>query len=55
MMFNFCSRHTDEMISNLQSAGLGFHVDATNTKDKFGKIFRYLECCKCTYAIISMQ
>ena len=32
----FVYRHTDEMISKLESAGLGFFVKATETQQKLG-------------------
>ena len=34
--FKFQHRHTDEMISKLESAGLGFFVKATETQQKLG-------------------
>ena len=36
--FVTCYRHTDEMISKLESAGLGFYVKATETQQKLGKM-----------------
>eukprot|EP00058_Branchiostoma_floridae_P013669 XP_002599157.1 hypothetical protein BRAFLDRAFT_68766 [Branchiostoma floridae] len=31
-------RHTDDMIRRLEEAGLGYHIKATETKDRFGHI-----------------
>ena len=30
-------RHTESMISKLESAGLGYHVDAASTYEKIGE------------------
>ena len=34
---SFSYRHTEEMIHKLESAGLGYHVAAQQTRDKLGK------------------
>jgi len=35
----FVSRHTNEMIKKLETAGLGYHVGAVDTYEKIGKFF----------------
>jgi hypothetical protein len=32
-----CYRHTDDMIERLEHAGLGYHVQAKDTKDRLGE------------------
>ena len=33
------ARHTDEMITKLESAGLGYHVKADETTERIGKVY----------------
>ena len=39
MIFFTYIRHSDEMIQRLEQAGLGYRVQARDTKDKLGESF----------------
>ena len=41
----FVYRHTDKMISKLESAGLGFFVKATETQQKLGTHYIMVQVC----------
>jgi len=34
----YFSRHSEELIKKLEQAGLGYHVDADETKDRLGRV-----------------
>ena len=38
-------RHSDEMIQRLEQAGLGYRVQAQDTKDKLGESLEYSLAC----------
>ena len=41
ILFLFTTRHSEEMVQRLESAGLGYHVGAKQTYEKIGKLLIY--------------